>query len=256
MRFLEKLFQTVQPSLDVEELKKDDEFKKISQSHPMIYYEKIIEVINQINNEIRNQTYYHLGNLGSTIHTQVLSSLTKLCAQPLITQEMYDYAKFEKCFFTFFVNNYRPALYSWCREPYNCIQYSCGTRFNLLHMKESKRDYHLSNCKECHIYWNWDKEIKPEKMLEEAIIKFNEIEPQYDEYMKNKSLIENIVETLSKYVIEKYFHIKIVWPNNINSTDLQFIQIVIPGIQTSISFGDIYESIIMNESKKSFNEKI
>ena len=57
MSFLEKLFQTVQPSLDVEELKKDDEFKKISQSHPMIYYEKIIEVIGNEATEKFYQTY-------------------------------------------------------------------------------------------------------------------------------------------------------------------------------------------------------
>jgi len=254
MSFLEKLFRTVQLSLDVEELKKDDEFKKICQSHPMIDYEKIIEEINQINNEIINKTYYLVGNLGSMTHTQVLSRLTKLCQQPLTIKETYDYVKFEKSFFTFFVKNYRPASYSWSSEPYICIQFNCGTRFNLMHMKPSKRDTHLPICKECHIYWNWDKEIKPEQMLEKAIIKFNEVEPQYDEYMKNKSLIENIVETLSNHVMEKYFHIKIVWPDNINSDDLQFIQIMIPGNQTSISFGDIYESILMNAGKESFDK--
>lgn len=251
-----KLFQNVQLSLDTEGLKKDDEFQKICQSHPMIDCEKIIDVINQINNEIKKQTHYLMGNLASNAHAEVLSRLLKLCQQPLNTQKLYDYAKFEKSFFTFFVKNYKQAVYSWSSTPYHCDYYSCNTRFDLPHMRPGKREKHMESCRECQIYWNWDKQIKPEEMLKQAIVKFNEIEPQYEEYMKNKSLIENIVETLSTHIINKYFHIKIVWPDNINSDDLQFIQITIDNNPIAISFGDIYESILMNAGKESFDKKI
>jgi len=256
MSLVEKMFQNVRLSLNVESLKPDDEFKKICHSHPMISYEKIIEVITQINDEFSKHPHIFNEDLTGFAHTKIITKLKNLCIPILTIPEKYMLAKFEKSFFTFFVKNYKPALYEWSSEPYHCIQYSCDTRFNLMHMNQSKKENHLLKCKECHIYWYWDKKIKPEEMLEKAIHKLNELEPVYEEYMKEKSSIEDIIKRLTDHIIHKYFNINIIWPLKMDSNNLHYIQIMVKGYPTAISFGDIYESIIMNESKKSFNEKI